>query len=31
MNWKYWATYIAWQVSIIVYVWISGRLVGMLK
>jgi hypothetical protein len=28
---KYWITYVTWQLSIMGYVWLSGRLVGMIR
>ena len=28
---KYWATYVGWQLSIMAFAWVSGRLLGMLR
>lgn len=28
---RYWTTYILWQLSIMGYVWLSGRVAGIIK
>jgi hypothetical protein len=28
---RYWATYIAWQLSIMAFAWASGRLLGIIR
>jgi hypothetical protein len=28
---RYWATYVGWQLSIMAFAWVSGRLLGMLR
>lgn len=28
---SYWLTYLAWQLSIMAFAWVSGRLLGMLR
>jgi hypothetical protein len=28
---RYWAAYFAWQLSIMAFAWISGRLFGMIR
>lgn len=28
---RYWTTYVAWQLTIMAYAWVSGRLLGVLR
>jgi hypothetical protein len=28
---RYWAIYVLWQLSVMAYVWVSGRLVGIIR
>ena len=30
-NLKYWSLYVIWQLSTMGYVWITGKLLGLLK
>ena len=31
MNWRYWLLFSVWQWSVIGYVYLSGRLLGLLR